>query len=766
MDADWSFDSLFETLAAGGTRPAVISIGGAGTETVTYAELLDQVQRLAAGLAADGLKPGEPAAIVAPNGAEWITAWLALTLSGAVVVGLDDLGTEEAIASQIVDCGCRYVFSGTAHLTALAELSQTRELKIVALAGGDLPPGVTPWPSLKAEPSEERGVFRAESAAARVYTSGTTGAAKSFDLTRANIAANVGAVGALGIIGPEDRVLMPLPLHHAYPQVVGLLVPLAAGAAIVLPGAVTGPGIVDALKQSQASVMLAVPRLYEAMMEGLMARGGGRLGRAVISAMVRLGIMTKRGLGISIGRLLFAPLHRRLGGRLKFMVAGGARLDPKVIWQLEGLGFEVLTGYGLAETASLFTGNRPGEKRIGSEGRPMAGGEVRIAVPDQDGVGEIELEGPSVFAGYRGNPEANAAAFTADGWFRTGDLGRLDGDGYLYVAGRLKEMIVLGGGKNVFPEELEDHYGASTAIKEIAVFERGGRLLGLVVPDIAVLQAEAKTRFEDAVRVALVTASRSLPSFQRLAGFAVTSQPLPRTRLGKYRRFMLGDLYDRALAGGERRVPAPMGEEDKALLADPVAARLWALLDARYGERGLALDANPALDLGIDSLEWVSLSLVLERDIHVRFSAEAASRIMNVRDLINEAIAAADDAARAQAVPDVDSEAARWLRPRGPLLALPGLALFGFAWLSARVLFRLRVEGRANLPKGNQPLVIVPNHVSDLDPGFVMAALPVAMAWRIWWGGDITRLFHTAFGRGFCRTAQVFPVDERAPANA
>ena len=287
-----------------------------------------------------------------------------------------------------------------------------------------------------------------------------------------------------------------------------------------------------------------------------------------------------------------------------------------------------------------------------------------------------------------------------------------------------------------------------------------------MVPDIAVLQAEAKTRFEDAVRVALATASRSLPTFERLAGFAITSEPLPRTELGKYRRFMLGDLYDRALAGGKRRAPAPMGEEDKALLADPVAARLWALLDARYGERGLALDANPSLDLGIDSLEWVSLSLALERDIHVRISVEAASRIMTVRDLINEAIAAADEEAWAQTVPDVDNEAARWLKPRGLLLALLGLALFGFTWLSARVLFRLRVEGRANLPKGKQPLVIAPNHVSVLDPGFVMAALPLTMAWRTWWGGEITRLFQSALGRGFCRIAQIFPVDERAPANA
>jgi long-chain acyl-CoA synthetase len=768
MDANWSFDTLFEALAAAGAHPAVITIGEPGTETVTYAELLDRAVRLAAGLRAEGLEPGEPAAIVAPNGTDWITVWLALALAGAVVAGLDDLGSEEETAAQLIDCGCRYVFAGPTHIAALRALAREHGLKIVALDGGDASDGVRPCRRLMVAAGEGSGSFAPETAAARVYTSGTTGVPKSFDLTRKNIAANVGALLALGIIGPQDRVLLPLPLHHAYPLVVGMLSPLAAGATIVLPGAVTGPNIVRALRLSQATVMMGVPRLYEAMVEGLLARAGARgwLIRGFTAVLMKFCIMLKYRFGVKAGRVLFAPLHRRLGGRLRIMVAGGAKLAPDVIRELEGLGFEVLTGYGLAETASLFTGNRPGEKRVGSEGRPMPGGEVRIIKPDEEGVGEIEVKGPSVFAGYRDNPDADAVAFTVDGWFRTGDLGRLDDDGYLYVVGRSKEMIVLGGGKNVFPEELEAHYGAAAAIKEIAVFEREGRLLCLVVPDIARLQAEAKTRYEDAVRVALATASQSLPSFQRLAGFAITREPLPRTRLGKYRRFMLGDLYDRALAGGKRRPAPPMGAEDKALLADPTAAKLWVLLEARYGERGLSLDANPQLDLGIDSLEWVGLSLALEGALGLGISAGAASRIMTVRDLINEAVAAATEAALAHPATDVESEAARWLKPRGVLLAVPGLALYGLNWALTRVLFRLRTEGRANLPKGKQSLVIAANHASDLDPGFVMAALPLATAWRTWWGGETTRLFENAMGRAFCRIAQIFPVDERAPAGA
>ncbi|HEX4554416.1 MAG TPA: AMP-binding protein, partial [Xanthobacteraceae bacterium] len=155
--------------------------------------------------------------------------------------------------------------------------------------------------------------------------------------------------------------------------------------------------------------------------------------------------LVRRVSGLPLGRLLFAPVRRAVAPSLRLLVSGGARLERETEERLEALGWMVLSGYGLAETASLLTGNRPNAHRPGSAGRPIADGKVRIAHPDEQGIGEIELRGSSITKGYLNNPEANGAAFTADGWFRTGDLGFIDHDGFLFVTGRTKEVLVLGG---------------------------------------------------------------------------------------------------------------------------------------------------------------------------------------------------------------------------------------------------------------------------------------------------------------------------------
>jgi long-chain acyl-CoA synthetase len=263
--------------------------------------------------------------------------------------------------------------------------------------------------------------------------------------------------------------------------------------------------------------------------------------------------------------------------RLRLLVSGGLRLERETEERLEALGWTVLSGYGLAETASLFTGNRPGARRPGSVGRPLADGKVRIAEPNEEGIGEIELRGSSIIRGYLDNPEANQAGFTADGWYRTGDLGFVDRDGFLFVTGRAKEVLVLGGGKKVTPEDLEPIYGAAPEIAEVAVLEDKGALVALVRPDRAKLHDRGATNLRDGIRVILAEKARDLPSWQRLSGFALTEQPLPRTRLGKYQRFLLPALYAEALAGATRRAAHTLTPEDMTLLRDPTAEAVWTL---------------------------------------------------------------------------------------------------------------------------------------------------------------------------------------------
>ncbi len=621
-------------------------------------------------------------------------------------------------------------------------------------------------------------ILSGDEPAMMVFTSGTTGTPKYFTLSYDNIEANVRAIAGTGLIGAADRLLVPLPLHHVYPFVVGVLVPLWTGAVIVLPQAAQGPAIVRALERSEATMMIGVPRLYQALMAGIeaQARARGPAAERLFAAMLAVSIAAKRRLGVTLGRRLFAAVHKRFGGSMRLMVSAGAKLEAPVIWKIEGLGFELLTGYGLAETASAFTGNIPGAKRIGSEGRPLSGGQARIAtVADADTLpgagGEIQLKGPSVFAGYLDNPEANAQAFTEDGWFHTGDLGSIDGDGFVYVTGRAKEMIVLGGGKNVFPEDLERIYAETPYFAEIAVLEYRGDLVALIVPDLEKIRADGYAALDDVVRVTLSAKAQALASHQRLSGYAISREPLPRTRLGKYQRFLLPQLYDRALKGETRPPqPAELGDEDKALLADPAAAAAWEVLKERYAEKRLSMDASPQLDLGIDSLEWLGLGMALEAATGRTLEPERLASVETVRDLIRLAAEAPAGetsgaggieptaATRAQ----VAADAALWLAPTKGTTRAFGTMLAGLNRTLVRTLLRLQVEGGENLPAAG-PYIIVANHASDLDPPVLAASLPWLALRRIYWSGDRGRLFTSALSRRFCRAVHIFPVDERAP---
>ncbi|MBP0465711.1 AMP-binding protein [Roseomonas sp. PWR1] len=758
MDAAcWTPARLVAALASRGPRPAVVTMENGRPRAWPGDALARDIEQLATGLVAAGITPGEPVAIHAPNSPDWIVVRLALGAAGALPVAIDDLSGAEEAAAIIADAGCRWLFASAAHAAAFPPRDG---LRVVLVDRPDAPEG---WHALRAEAAAPLPDLPPEAEAMVVYTSGTTGAPKSFALTHANLTANLRGVIATDMIGPEDRMLVPLPLHHVYPFLVGLMTPIASGAAIVLPEAVTGPLLVQALREGEATIMIGVPRLYVALLAGLEARvaARGRVPQAIFRALLELATSLRKG-GLDPGRRLFGALHAQMAPSLRLMVSGGARLDTDATWTLEALGWRVLNGYGLAETASLFTGNTPAAQRVGSEGRPVAAGTaMRIDQPDALGIGEILLRGPNVFSGYRNNPQANAASFTEDGWFRTGDLGRIDTDGFLHVTGRSKEVIVLGGGKNVMPEEVEAAYAADPVIKEVAVLEKDGTLVALVVPDLAAVRATGSTRAEDVVRVALAEAAQGLPSFQRLAGYALAREPLPRTRLGKVQRFRLAALYDE-LRAGRAAPPPPLTEEEAALIATPGAREVWEILSARYAGKQLSPGAHPALDLGIDSLEWVSLALDIESRTGLRLTEEEMAEMTSLRALLERAAGGAP-AMPVRSAADLAADAARATTPPSSLLLPVRFAGWAMARGIGRAMFSLSAIGADAVPRDG-PFVIVANHVSDLDPGLVAAALPFGAMRRLWWGGAVERLFGSAGARAFARAFHVFPVDERQPA--
>ncbi len=764
----WTATALLDALAARGSAPAVIVAGEGAPVTLDGATLAANARALASALRSRcGVRKGTPVGLQAPNGTEWVAASLGILAAGGALVPLDDLVETMHAIQPLQGSGGTLLFTTRAHLDSSGDMLRQAGLQPVLLEPrADAATESLYWEELLAERPMRLEEPAPGDAAALLATSGTTGTPKTFFLTHENIGSNVDALTRLGLIGPADRVLLPLPLHHAYPLVVGMLTTLAAGSTLVLPKGATGPAIMHAAQSADATVMVGVPRLYDAMAAAIDTRLAARpwLLRMAARGMLAASAALRRHTGLSPGRALFGAARRSVAPSLRLLVSGGAKLERATEERLEAFGWMVLSGYGLAETASIFTGNRPEGRKVGSAGRPFGDGHVRIAEPDAGGVGEIQLRGASVTSGYVGNPDATRASFTEDGWFRTGDLGYLDSDGYLFVTGRAKEVIVLGGGKKVSPEELERIYGAAPQIQEIAVLEQDGALVALVRPDHAKLGEMGSTNLRDGIRVVLAERAQGLPSHERLSGFALTDEPLPRTRLGKYRRFLLRDLYARAVAGHPARAPRPPTAEDLALLADPTAAGVWSLLQQRQPGRTLDLDMNPGLDLTFDSFAWMELTVALQDRFGITLNEGDIAAIVTLRDLLRLAVTRRSTGALPPP-PAIATDIDRWLAPTGPMLTAAGLLLYGLNLAAMRALFRVKAIGLAHVPMQGA-CVLAPNHVSDLDPLAIAAVLPPSRLRRLYWAGDIVRLFYNGASRLFCRAVHLFPVDERHPSSA
>jgi len=763
MSGGWTIQTLIGELVSRGERACLLSVSGDTVRRVSCVSLASEAMAFAHGLRDWGVVPGEAVGLIAPSGSDWVVARLALGCIGALVVAMDDLSTISELRGTLEDASCRRILTSAAHVSVLRDIDAA--IQLVVLNDVSLPDTIA-WRTMFRSQSMPLPALDPDAPAMLAHTSGTTGAPKVFTLSSSNLWANVGALTAERLVGPQDRVLLPLPLHHVYPFVVGLLTPLCSGAAVVFPERVGGPEILRAVLIANVSTIVGVPRLFAALVSGLEARirAGGRVATTIYRALLNMSIGLRRRFGINAGRWLLATVRSRVGPRLRLLVSGGARIEPEVLWPLVGLGLEVRSGYGLAETASTFTGNLPRRERLGSEGRPFQGGEVRIAESDGGPEGEIQLRGPCVFSGYRNNDAANRQAFTSDGWFRTGDIGRLDADGFLYVTGRIKETIVLGGGKKVHPEELEKLYGASPYIREVAILERGGALAALVLPDLEAIRGSGTPRLDDVVRVALSETAFTLPPYQRLAGYRLVREPLPRTRLGKYQRFRLPSIYDEA---EPKLAPTPLADvtpEDKALLERELARNLYDLLKARYPGKPLSLDASPLLDLGIDSLEWVTLGLILEQRLGLHLDEAIASESLTVRELLRRTVDLAATPPH-EAVTDFETKLRHWLDPADPVLQVVARFVYQANTPLTSRLFRLTVTGIENLPEGG-PFVVIANHESDLDPLLMAAALGARRMRHVHWGGDAVRLFSRRWLHSLWRALRVFPIDERNPSES
>jgi long-chain acyl-CoA synthetase len=741
-----------------------------------YAQLDRRARRLAHCLINAGVARGESVTLLAGTSPEWFAACLGAIGAGAVVVPLDEQLNDEVLEHVVKDSASRFVFTTLDGAERLRRLGA--DVTAIPLDADD-----PRWRAFAAD-GPVLPELAPDDPAALFYTSGTTGKPKGVPLTHANLAFQLRTIIAANLVKEHDRLLLPLPLHHVYPFVIGLLLPLSLGLAVIIPRALTGPHVVEAIREERVTAVVGVPRLYSALYSGIeaQARAKSRLAGGLFTASAGISTWLRRRLKLRVGRAVLRPLHRQFGASLRILACGGSPLDPMLGYQLEGLGWDLAIGYGLTETSPLLTLDLPGKVRMGSVGLPVPEVELRIdpnALPSDSSSkhgreqGEILARGPNVFAGYRNLPKATQEAFTANGFFRTGDLGYFDADGYLYVTGRKSTLIITAGGENVQPDEIESAYMEQPTIREIGVLQQGERLVGLIVPEADMIKGKDS---EAAVRAAVDKGSKRLASYQRISRYAITHEALPRTRLGKIQRHLLPGRYKAALqeqAGAGATGPLAvedMSDQDQALLENAAARQVWQWLGERYPKLRLTPDSNLQLDLGVDSLAWLDLTMAIGQRFNLELDEQMAARVETVRDLLSElsgrvASERKLDQARPLEHPEqvLTESQRRWLEPQGRWARWGASGLYYFNRALMRGLFRVRAQGLDHLP-ATDPIVLAPNHVSYLDAYAIAAVLDLARLRRTFWGGWVGVAFNSRLKRAFSRMAHILPIEPQRAA--
>ncbi|MBF0608746.1 MAG: AMP-binding protein [Magnetococcales bacterium] len=784
------FDRFSDTARRLGQKTAFNFYRDNQWQALTYKDFHGRTLRLAGLLDKIGVGRADNVAICAENMPQWCASYMAIVALGAVAVPIDsELGTPE-IANILRSCKpslvlcSSYVYPRVEAATMPPEQDMeqnvTTEVKILRFDSREF---LLAWSS-----HDNHGNYntlkdthraQAHDIASIIYTSGTTGQPKGVMLTHGNFCTDADALLDAKLINETDNILSVLPLHHTYPFMATFIMPITCGGTVTYPIGLKGADLTKSIREQNVTILIAVPRLLEMLLNGIEAKINARplAVRTLMTKMAGLSSNMRIKKDINIGKTIFKPIHEQFGPNFRFMACGGAKLAPEVMTALEAYGFTVLEGYGLTETSPVVAFNPINRRKVGSAGKPLPGVEIKIAPIQQQqsqqqstAEGEILIRGGMVFSGYYQNPQETAKVFTDD-WFHTGDVGYVDDEGYLYITGREKDVIVLSSGKNVYPEDVERRYAAIPIVKEICVFSKDTKTLrAIIVPDIDAAKELQIVNINEYLRWETNRISQHLPPYMRLSGFALSTEPLPKTRLGKLRRFLVADMVDaKKTTTTQPQRPADI----LSVRVMEVVKRLGELEDMP------SVTDNVELDLGFDSLKRLELVAALESQFQIHISDDVATNLHTVGELIDgvrgciEAGAGDSDITDRFATdateefdkgaisfkdvlskPPLESDiAALGLRDRRSPSATIGLR-------SLRLFFRsvygARLKGLDNLIP--PPYILCPNHVSYLDAFVVAAMLPSEVFDTMYFQGA-EEFFRSPSGRKFARLAHVIPIN-------
>lgn len=656
-------------------------------QKVDYNELISKVNSYSNLLPDKNLSK---AAIFCENRFEWVYAFYSVWMKQAVAVPIDFMSSADDVAFILNDCKPEVIYYSNGTKEVLEKAIELLNHNIQKINLDEVKIKDSNNTVLFPEPDPNQ-------TAVIIYTSGTTGSPKGVMLSYDNLLVNIEAVtNDVNIYTSEDRLMVLLPLHHIFPLMGTMIIPLSVGGTIVFSPSMASEDIMATLQQG-ITIIIGVPRLYNLIRKGIR----DKINKSGVARLL-FRIAEKKN-SLTFSRKIFGSVQRKFGGKIKYMVSGGAALDKDVAKDYLTLGFEILEGFGMTECAPMITFTRPGKVMPGSAGQPLKVNEVKVID------GEIVNRGRNVMQGYYNRPE-ETAAILKDGWLYTGDLGYLDEEDRIFITGRKKEIIVLSNGKNINPEEIENKILSMTeVITEIGVFEKADMLHAVIYPDYQKAKQLGIDNVEEMIKWGVIDRyNQSVTPYKKVMKFSLTKEPLPRTRLLKLKRFLLPQLEQ-------------ISKEKVESITEPNFQEYILIKEFLQQQKETTVHPSDHLeiDLGLDSLDKVNLGVYLESNFGVKYTEADLVGFSNVVKL-------------AENVKDkktkLSVEAIDWGKIFKEQLDLD----LPKSWFTYNVMkngakvflklyFRLKGEGLENIPDG--PFILAPNHQSFFDGLFVAVFL-------------------------------------------
>lgn len=689
---------------------ALQRLGQDGLTRISFKEWREASDGVAAKLAANGVKPQDTVFLSGQNHPAWPIAYFGILKAGAVVVPVDatmdalpfgnvlrSSNARVALWDHEVEKKAGHVVRGEQPDVKVFDLHEFVELD----------PTLVP-PVVDVQPRD---------LASLIYTSGTTGTPKGVMLSHQNFTSLLSSIAPLFPLTSHDRMLSVLPLHHTFEFACGLLLPMSTGARIIYLDELNAERLSTGLKDGRVTAMAGVPALWQLLERKILAQAQetGVVAEKYIEWGGELNRWLGKKFGVDAGKFLFAPVHARLGGNIRFLVSGGAALPESTQKFFAGLGLHLAEGYGLTEASPVLTVQTGGVKaKAGSVGRPIPGVEVKLLNQDQSGIGEVIAKGPNIMLGYANNLEATRAVLDEDGWLHTGDLGRFDRDGRLSIVGRAKEVIVSASGENVYPDDVENLLGHIRSVVEFAIVgidnPGGGERIGMLAhPERSTREDEDRAeRFERAQK-SIREAIERLPMNSRPAVVHLYDAELPKTATRKVKRSEVKKILERMAAAATPIVSDGEG-------TTPIRAAIARLAHRKPHE--ITANTRFQADLAFDSLMMMELTVALESQLGGRQLPDEMTRVQTVGEaerLLGEVPSIVKKREAAQK----KSEDIQFPEPvRDLVKGLLGRVQSAFYDRAMET----KVTGRAYIPH-NRNVIVVANHASHLDMGLAKFAL-------------------------------------------